>query len=138
MGDTMPARTDARQYRTPRSVRLDGALSRYVDVGGSTTLGGAHAKELRLKAEIRKLMACYDPARALRFLESARAFIRGVAQVVTPARKLQAHAIDQAENTAEKCYDLGPSPATKEQWIRALYAEAAADVALARDLEAQP
>ncbi len=137
MASNLRPPAESGQYRAPKSVRRDGALARYVDAGGSTTLGGAHQKELRLKASLRTLLACLPADRATRFLESARAFIRDVARPVDRERFLAADAADRAEDTAELRYHLDPTPATKETFIRALYAEGGASLALARDLEAQ-
>lgn len=132
MATTMQPGTDSQQYR-----RQDAALTRFQALGGSRTAAGAHAKELRTWATARQLIACYPIARALRAIEDLRSYIADMIRPVTPQRILEADAADRNEDTAETRYLLDPNPGTKEHYIRALVAEAAADLALARDLKAQ-
>ncbi len=128
--NTLPPPSGSGKYR-----RRDAALDRYVEAGGSRTLAGAHAKELRTRAAARQLVSCYPVARALRFIEDLRGRIAGAVEAVTGKRVLRADAADRAEDTAEIRFHVERTPAAREQWIRALCAEAAEDLALARDLQ---
>jgi hypothetical protein len=132
MGDTMSPRTGSRKYR-----RQDAALGRYVAEGGSRSLAGAHAKELRTWASARQLIACYCRARAERAIERLRACIAYVVRPVTPARILEVDAADRAEDAAEVAYLLAPNASTRETLIRAKHDAIAKDTELARDLAAQ-
>jgi hypothetical protein len=137
MGPTMQTGAPAGESRARRSVRRDGALGKYVAQGGSRSLAGAHAKEIRTWATARHLLACYCSTRAARVIESLRACIPGVIRSVSPARVIDADAKDRAEDAAQTAYLVNPSPQTKETYIRALFAEAEASLALGRDLAAQ-
>lgn len=137
MSSNLSPRSSARQYRSPRTVRVDASLSRYVAQGGSRTLGGAHQKELRTWQSARHFITCYAPARALRCLEDLRSHIADLIRPITPERFLERAEADRAEQGAELRFHLHPTSATKEQLIRTLAQEAAEDLALERDLEAQ-
>lgn len=138
MSPTMRRHSTGEKYRTPKAVRRDSAMSRYVEAGGSLTLGGAHQKELRTWAAARQFLRCYALPRALRVLEDLRGQLAGFVQAVTPQRLQAADAPDRAEDMAQTRYLIERTPAAKEQYVRALTAEAAAALELARDLEAQP
>lgn len=120
-----------------KSRRKDRGLHRYMEDGASSTMEGAHAKERRVRAAARQLVACYPVARALRFIESLRAQIVGVVRAITGQRLIEADHPDRLEDAAQTRFLIERTPAAKEQWIRALDQEAATDLELARDLEAQ-
>lgn len=132
MDESVRATDSGRQYR-----RHDAALAAFMASGGSRTEAGAHAKELRTRRTMRALLRCYPLGRALRYLESLRRVLIGEPKPLTPERHLEADVADRGEDLAETRYRVAPTRAHQEAWVRALYTEAAHDLELARDLEAQ-
>lgn len=122
---------------TGQSPERDRALDRLVAEGGARSLDGAKAKVDRWRSFGRRLMRLLPQRRALRALEDLRSHIDGTTRLVTPETLLTEERTDRMEDEAGLRFAISPNTFTREAYIRALHAQAAESLALARDLEAQ-
>lgn len=120
--------------------RHDPGLAQYVAEGGSRTLDGAHAKEIRVKGEAVKIVRSYVAAGKI---ARAQVFIARLQQEIphdipteTDDLVLEAQAADQHEDSLEHEYHLTRDPAVRRRWLRARKAAAVIEERLTRALEA--